>query len=198
MNPTEIQIDYFRHLFQTLNYKFFEEGSYNLNLIAIRHQESDNTFNDIMYVVFKDYQMRWKVYQFTITTKAGAYYLLNPMNSDGTAIVVPGQYSKAYKLGIHKNYPALVQSAPIRVYRDKNKDTTHDLIPSTIEKGVFSINIHRSSATGTSTKVDKWSAGCMVFSNILEWNLFYATLLESQKLYGDFFTFTLIEESQLK
>jgi len=194
---SEIQVDYFRQLFKKLDYKFFEVGSYNLNLIAVRQSKSDNTFDDFMYVIFKNEKLQWVVYQFTITTEAGEYYLKNPMNSQGTAIVVPGQYSKAYKLGLHKKYPALVQAAPIKVYRDSNRDTIHDLEPSTIQKGVFAINIHHASDKGTSTKIDKWSAGCMVFANILEWKLFYATLLESQKLYGDFFTFTLLDESQL-
>ena len=48
------------------------------------------------------------------------------------------------------------------VYRDKNKDDKYNRVPEDITQGIYGINIHRSSPTGSSNLVNKWSAGCQV------------------------------------
>ena len=43
-----------------------------------------------------------------------------------------------------------------------------DLNNDTIQKGIFGINIHRSHEKLTVDKIDKYSAGCQVFNNNIE------------------------------
>ena len=47
-------------------------------------------------------------------------------NVKGTAILVPGQYRGAYKIGFHKGkYKALVQAKPVKLYIDNDKDNKY-------------------------------------------------------------------------
>lgn len=59
------------------------------------------------------------------TTEPGRFYTLNPMQAGGAARITFGQH-RAWKMGFHggavRGHPALVQCAPIRVHRDRNRD----------------------------------------------------------------------------
>ena len=65
------------------------------------------------------------------------------------------------------------------------------------ETGLFGINIHRASQTGTTTYVDKYSAGCQVFSNADDFNVFMQLCDRHRQYYGNDFTYTLIDERAL-
>lgn len=184
-----------KFIFQQKGYKFYENDSKNLNLNIIGVRSNDmtpNTFNDFMCLLWK-YKGVWNVKVYNCTTDPGLYYLENPININGTAIIVPGQYSGVYIYGQHKGYPALEQVKPIKVYRDNDKDGVFDLDPNTIENGVNKTNIHH--AGQNSTQVDKWSAGCQVIANLNDWNEFIEYCKESKDIYGNSFTYTLILES---
>ena len=62
----------------------------------------------------------------------------------------------------------------------------------TIEKGIFKVNIHRSNPNTKSTWVNKWSAGCQVFSIKKEWDEFINLCDEKFKAHGQKFTYTLL------
>ena len=101
---------------------------------------------------------------FAATTDPGITSMTKPVSYKGCAILVPGQYRSAWKLGYHKGkYEAIVQYKPVKVYRDNNKDAVYDFNPKTVEEGTFGINIHK--AGKHSTQVDNWSAGCQVLAN---------------------------------
>ena len=120
----------------------------------------------------------------------------HPIQVKGTAIVKPGQYRGAYQIGYHKGkYKALVQKKPITVYRDGNKDDKFDLNPLSIDKGVFGVNIHK--AGDNSTLVDGWSYGCTVLAKSIDFNALMRLVERSAKLYGNSFTYTLINEEDL-
>ncbi len=195
---TQTQVSYFKALFKHHGYAFFEEGEYNLNIFGVRYLEKVNTFNDFIFVVYKNESKQWVIKQFECTTEAGVDYLKDPMNNKGTGIMFPNQYRGAYQIGLHKGYPALRQIKPIKVYRDNDKDSVHDLDPDTIQEGVFAINIHHATFKGKSTKVGKWSAGCMVFADINEWNQFFSLVKKAATKWGDIFTFTLFESKNLE
>ena len=81
----------------------------------------------------------------------------SPMNSKGCAILVPGQYRGSHKLRLHQGrYLALGQQRSVKVYRDRDKDGHYDFDESTIDEGLFGINIHRATkyVGKTSTYVD--------------------------------------------
>ena len=172
----------------------------SLNLIAVRHQDTRaNTFNDLFCVLYK-LKNKWVLEQFKCTTDPGVFYREKPCNVDGTAIVVPGQYRSLWTFGFHQGkYPALVQNKPITVFRDANKDEALDMdVNQNKQTGYFGINCHRANANHESTQVDKWSAGCQVFANPEDFDVFMALCRASAKKWGNTFSYTLLEQSQLE
>lgn len=197
MNLTPVIVKGFFDVFKKKGYAFFTKGDYNLNIIGIRaYPGVVNKFDDLICLVYKVKDV-WTCKSYPATTDPGLYYLNNPMNVSGTAILQEGQHRGAFKLGMHKNqYQAVVQYKNLPVYRDNNKDSKHDFNEKTIEKGMFGINIHRATATpgGESTQIDKWSAGCQVIASYNNFKEFMEIINKSAKLYGDIFTYTLINE----
>ena len=178
-------------------YTVFKTGAYNLNLIGVRSpQTTANAFDDTMYCVYRDSSGQWIELSFPITTDPGKYWLLNPGRVSGTAILVSGQYRGAWKLGLRRGkYEALVQTGgKVEVYRDADKDDILEHDPEDIEQGYFGINIHRASSVRTSSDVDRWSAGCQVFANPNDYRLFIELCKISADIYGDSFSYTLLED----
>ena len=173
---------------------------YRLNIVGVRDLSGEpNRFNDSINVFFKDNVGSWTFKSNPATTDPGTYYLLNPMNVSGTAIVVPGQYPNSHALGLHRGeYTALVQRGPITVVRDPNKDDRLDFTAGTPISGVYGINIHRATSSGSSTVVDRYSAGCQVFANSSDFAQFIQWCQRHSQMYGNTFTYTLLEEADLE
>ena len=85
----------------------------------------------------------------------------------------------------------------VSVYRDNNKNTILDYDKTTISKGMFGINIHRSNQNTESVNVEKWSAGCQVFKNPNNFNDFISICKKSSEIYGNKFTYTLLTYKDL-
>jgi len=115
------------------------------------------------------------------------------MNVDGTAILKPGQYRGAYKIGLHRGYDALVQRKAVTVYRDKNRDETLDMAPSTAQEGMYGINIHKSGRK-KSTQVNRFSAGCQVFAEEAHFDELMSIVYCAKTKWGDSFTYTLVDQ----
>ena len=181
-------------------YAYFRNGDYNLNIIGIRSDQGrkvTNKFDDFLLLLYYvGGVLNIKIY--SITTEPGRYYMLNLGNVKGTAILVPNQYRGCWAIGKHNGkYDALVQVKPVSVYRDSNKDNLYDY--KNIDKGLFGINMHRASQTVANTViVDNWSAGCQVFANNKEYAEFMTICNEQKKRYGNSFTYTLLDEADLK
>jgi hypothetical protein len=119
----------------------------------------------------------------------------DPMNKNGCAILVPEQYRSTYKLDLHRGkYLALCQRKDVQVYRDNNKDYNYDYDPKTIQTGMFGINIHRASAYRELENVGANSAGCQVFQDPNEYDIFIDLCKKSQESWGEWFSYSLIEE----
>ena len=99
-------------------------------------------------------------------------------------------------IGTHKTYKALVQRDNVKVYRDKNKDLKYDLDSKTIQSGLFGINIHKSGKD--SNIVDNWSAGCQVFKKEKDFNEFMSIINKSAEIFGNKFTYTLLNKNDIK
>jgi hypothetical protein len=178
-------------------YAVFTNGEYNLNIIGVRSQsQRANKFDDRMYVVYKDGDGQWVELNFKVTTDPGKYWLENPMKVTGTAILVAGQYRGVYKIDKHRGkYDALCQrGGRVKIYRDNNKDVILDHNEENIHSGYYGINIHRSNPNRESTSVEKWSAGCQVFADPSDFDLFMQLCKISAKKYGETFTYTLLED----
>jgi hypothetical protein len=174
---------------------------FELNIIGVRKDSATsnvtepNSFDDSLWVIYTDDKGKEVSMLYQVTTDPGTYYLLNPMQPDGTAILAPGSYP-VYEIGLHQGkYKALVQRGPVTVYRDNNKDNNLDLDMRNTKTGVFGINIHK--ADKNTTKVDKWSAGCTVFSKEADFNSFMNMCDKHSNLYGNKFTYNLLEYNDL-
>ena len=193
----------YEKIFKEKGYAYFTRGEYNLNIIGVRSDNKNkvtNLYDDLLVVVYKTPTGRWQRVTYPITTEPGLYYMTKgQMNPKGTAILVPGQYRGCWQLGLHKGkYKALVQRKDIKVYRDGNKDDIYDMSPTKIDKGIFGVNIHRSNEFVKSTYINNYSAGCQVFADPHDFKRFIALCEKQKQLYGNTFTYTLLDESDLR
>ena len=185
----------------TLLQKGFKTFSrpFELNIVGIRSNSTKpNSFDDTLNIYYKTSDGKWQFHQFAATTDPGTYWLMNPMNPQGTAIVKHGQYINSHRIGMHRGkYMALVQQRPLTIIRDYDRNATLDFMNGKEETGIFGINIHHASVNGTTRTVDKYSAGCQVFANINDFTLFMQLAERHKQLYGNEFTYTLIDERAL-
>jgi hypothetical protein len=187
MRTTEV-IAKIKAEFQRLGYKWFEGEDFDLNLFGIRHPDMGNVFNDLLCCAYK-MNGEWKLHLWRGTTDPGRYYLQNPMNSNGTAILVPGQYSGMWELGKHRGkYKALTQRGECVVWRDVDKDTLLDFSLAKKQPGKFGINWHK--AGKSSQQVDKWSAGCQVHGDEASFDKSIWLAEQQQKYHPTWKTYT--------
>lgn len=167
---------------------------WELNIIGIRHNTSiPNTFSDSINVLFTDNTGKLVAFSWRATTDPGTFWLRNPSNAQGTAILKPGQYLNSHALGMHRGkYLALVQIRPVTVVRDFNRDGRADYNSGREQTGLFGINIHRALANGITKYIDNFSAGCQVFSNADDFSTLLQLAERHKALYGNAFSYTLL------
>ena len=185
-------------------YKWFESGDYNVNIVGIRNMEAGervtNKFDDHITISYMVDNV-WYYEIFNCTTDPGDDWMDKPMNSKGCAILKPGQYPKSHKLRLHQGrYLALGQQNNVTVYRDRDRDGKYDFDESTVDTGLYGINIHRATkyAGKTSTYVDKWSAGCQVIASNDYWHCFLDICQTARDKWSNNFTYTLITSNDIK
>jgi hypothetical protein len=190
-------IDKIKQAMKLKNYKFFESGDYNLNIIGIRNSDTGNkvtnVFDDLLTVSYKIGDV-WHFKKWAATTDPGTKGVKEFHNAQGVARLVPGQYRGSHAIGLHQGkYEALKQAKPVKVYRDANKDMTYDT--KLITEGIYGINIHKAGAD--STYVENWSEGCQVFKKSADFDEFMALVKKAATLHGNSFTYTLLESKDL-
>lgn len=178
---------------KSAGYAFFTTGSFNLNIVGLRAiPGTPDRFDDLLCVFWREAGV-WKSFYAPCTTDPGLYWLQNPSRVAGTAILKPGQYRGAFKLGSHKqSYECLIQASPLPVWRDANRDAVVNYGGTNGEAEL--IQIHRASAVKTSTLVDRYSAGCQVVANPVDFTRFM-DLCKRQITagMGSRYTYTLLE-----
>jgi len=188
----------FASIINALKFKSYEIFSrpYELNILGVRADSIiPNRFDDEIHLFFKNNANQWIHYLFPATTDPGTYWLNNPVHPQGTAILMQGQYKDAYQVGLHRGqYYALVQRKPVTVIRDYDRNAILDFQNGRKDTGLFGINIHRASMTGTTKTVDNYSAGCQVLSSISDFNLMMQLAEKHRQLYGNSYTYTLIDK----
>jgi hypothetical protein len=175
-------------------YKVFSRP-YELNIVGIRSKNTrSNRFDDEIHVFYKTGPVKWRYHVYKATTDPGTFWLENPLDPKGTAILAQGQYADAYAIGLHRGlYPALVQVRPVTIIRDYDRNAILDFLNGRHDTGEFGINIHRASAKGSTKYIDQYSAGCQVFENADDFGRFMALCETHRDLYGNHFTYTLID-----
>ena len=177
---------------------------WNLNIVGIRNRSLiPDKFDDTL-VVFHRFLGNWDIAYYPITTDPSIYYLKNPLKKvaeKGTAILLEGQYKGKYLIRKHNNkYLALCQGInpgyEVSVYRDNNRNGTMELVESTIESGLFGINIHKGPKNGDwgSDNDLAYSAGCQVFADERHFNEFMNKCRNGERSFGNKFTYTLLNE----
>lgn len=166
---------------------------YELNIVGMRTRSVvSNRFDDEIHVFYKSKPLKWNYHIFKATTDPGTFWLKNPMQEQGTAILAQGQYD--YQIGLHRGqYKALTQAGPVTIIRDYDRNAKLDFLNGRKSTGFFGINVHRALAQGKTKSIDKFSAGCQVFSNANDFNHFMEMCDRHQQLYGNKFKYTLID-----
>jgi hypothetical protein len=162
-----------------------------LNLIAIRmHPYGFNQWNDYIGAFwYENHLPYFKV--FRGTTLPGRYYLVDKLlNPKGCAILLPGQYPNSYKMGKHKGTPAIVQDGAIKISRDANRDQVYDFT-NPQQASNIGLNIH--TTRGIFPFVNKYSAGCLVVRDPVEFGWLLNLAEESEGRWGGKFDLTLLE-----
>ena len=155
----------------------FEKEGY-INFCGVRNNTTNDTFNDVLYIYWKDTtDGKFKcVKTSAFTTKPGKKAVLNltgKTNSKGVAIVKEGWYPDVWHHGVHGGkHKALRQdqgvTKPITITRDKTQfgksGNNYELriFSDTTESGYPYTNMHRS-GDPQGNSVNGWSEGCQVF-----------------------------------
>lgn len=207
-----MKIELLEKLFEDNQFKFFKDGTYNLNIFGVRRTNSNpGLFDDIICLAFYS-ESGWTTFATSATTDPGAPVLgFEKMGSvNGTAMLPSSNIiKKQYRFikGTHKGqYPALNQATEFSLVRDNNKDgklLTPEQILKLIEDektttGYFGINIHRATSKGISKVVGNWSWGCQVINSSYDWEKFWSIIERSSEIYGNKFTYTLFDEYYVK
>lgn len=168
---------------------------YELNIVGLRNKSTQpNRFDDELHVFYRTTLLHWEYHVFKVTTDPGTFWLKNPMQPQGTAILAEGQYKNAYAIGMHKGqYKALVQVKPIQIIRDYDRNAILDFYNGKKETGYYGINIHRANSVGKTKTVDRYSAGCQVFENAEDFAAFLKLCDVHRDKYGNAFTYTLFD-----
>ena len=197
MRISDITPDVLFRAYVARGWKPFTEGDYNLNIIGIRADDrKSNTFNDLICLLYKT-DGRWVLRKYAATTDPGLYYRQNPLNPRGTAILKDGYYRGAFGFGLHHGqYRCLVQTKPLPLWRDGNRDGVLDF-GGKVSEEMADIHIHRASASGTSKLVDRWSAGCQVIASSADWADFMRVVDIAAKRWGGAFSYALFREQDL-
>ena len=176
-------------------YKVFSDSKgHDLNIVGIRTSDNRaNSFNDWV-TVFYTFEKVWNYFAFPATTDPGLFYRKTPLSVKGTAVMKPGQYRGAYKVGKHRGYKALEQKNKITVYRDSNRNDTIDTTGMIEETGFYGVNIHRANAYRPSIEVGKWSAGCQVIQDPDHFAFLLQLCDRAVAKFSNSFTYTLLEE----
>lgn len=186
-------IEEIKLLFNKKNYKFFNKGDYNVNIIIIRNKNIYyNSDDDKLILIFKINNIE-TIRQYKVTCDPTSYYRKNysyHYKNNGVAFIKEGQYLQSYKIGKHLNRYALVQIKNVKIYRDNNNDDKFDKIY--IDEGIFGINIH-----------DVWdvenfdiysSAGCIAFKDRNQFEDFLKICKISSNKYGNLFSKTVLDD----
>ena len=189
-----------------LGYKYFIGDNYDVNIVCIRNSETEgrvtNKFDDLITISYKDEDGEWQYHEYDCTTDPGDDWMENPwIKEKGWAVLKPGQYRGSHKLRLHSGkYLALGQKTPVTVYRDNNRNDEYEFDESSCDTGVFGINIHRATALEgkTSTYVNKYSAGCQVIASNDDWFAFLEICQTAREVWGNSFSYTLIESKNIK
>jgi hypothetical protein len=211
-----------REVMLAKNYKFFEQGDYNLNLIAVREDDVfDNKFSDSLHIAYKENGV-WKMPSFRFTTLAGTLGFGGekaPLTAadtgtgvDGVAIILEGQYPQAYKYVSNGwRYPFteyLDQVKPFDYLRDNDKNGVVSRKTAIRQSGNFKTCFHgmswlnKDGSYSDSEFVNyvgsPYSQGCIGSPAVVMFGEIMPIVRKAVKTCGLLFTPTILHASDFK
>lgn len=195
----KITIELIKDYYRSNNFPFFESGLYNINMIGIRSSNLEsNSFDDLICLVYKN-SNDWVLDVYESTLDPGSYWLKNPMNKGGTAIVVEGYHPGLWSLSKFKGKDCLRQRTAVSVYRDSNRDEVLNLNPNSKTRGWYGILMHEHFQSNEEAEnVFKSSAGCQVPKNRKDMYKITDTVKLQQKNIGtDIVSYLIVNESDI-
>lgn len=199
-------IESIRAAIDRFGYRVYDSPTvdWNINIVGIRADSVIPDKFDDWLVVFHRFNGEWESRYYQITTDPSPYYLRNPINPVGAAILKEGQYKSCYALDIHKRgklgaHKALCQvKGSVTVYRDNNRDGLLNMNNATVQTGSFGINIHRGPRNGQWSEDNiNYSAGCQVFADDRKFDEFLLICEHAASSFGNVFTYSLLNERDL-
>ena len=192
------------------DYLIFENSKgYDVNIVGIRSSSRElDAFDDWLTVSYlSPTDNAWVFHAWQATTDAGKGSVLRAVNNQGTAFMKPGQYRSSHMIRLHANkYSALCQrfGTNLPVYRLKLDAQSKPVAEESHWRPSYSpmgngtgLNIHRANRLGSTEAVGRHSAGCQVFKNANDFEMFMTICNISKDLYGNSFTYTLLDEQDL-
>lgn len=144
-----------KSMYEKLGYKWYQN-----TIIGIRQGGVfTDRFSDVALVIH-DYQV---VEVIPWTTKAGKYYVSNPLTVGGitgTGIIKEGQHVDSHRFTTAANKyrsPYFAQVSNLPVYRDGNKDNKLDKNVVQVAPSWYAFLLHQ---MGEGFSIWNWSAGC--------------------------------------
>ncbi len=141
------------------------------NIVYVEGMGIDGTLNDDRPDAFNDLRLVFRITDSGIpefhcweaTTEPGNQFTFTPENSAGAARIAFRQF-KSWSVGLHPSrrdpkHEALVQTKPVTVHRDFNKD--HMRTGDRLDRGLFGINQHWGYDLPAG-EIRNASAGCLV------------------------------------
>jgi hypothetical protein len=193
-----------------LGHEVFEDNSkpYNLNIVGIRDTSPEfDKYNCRFAQFWKDENGDWRYLELPFSTYPGEYYTVQRhLNPKGVLIMANGQYKGAYRLRNHRGiYPALCQDlGQVKIHRDGNRNRIYDLDPRSVYTGSYGANIHCAENPDDGITRDRWekiaksSAGCQVIPDVQGFIEARKEWYQAVKHWGNSFTYTLINDTDLK
>lgn len=174
-----------------------DKRPFKLNLIGVRNSAATDQqkFDDQLAYFYYDNNGKLIGKVATATTDPSTYFLNEPMNPQGAAVLKAGEYKDAWQIGLHRGkYKALVQSKPVTVIRDNDRNSYINYFAPT-QTGRFGINIHRATiGKNNVTEIGQDSAGCQVFQDAADFNSMMGMAETSKGKYGNQFSYILIDQ----
>lgn len=191
---------------KTLNFRWFT-APFSLNVVWERTSyEATNKFTDWCHFCYTESNGNKKIISIPATTKPGLVgSLFSPTTVEGvtgTAVIQsPQQIDKGWQFrdtfSEFSRYPYFRQRGKVNYWRDGNKDTWIDKVKAQIAK-IFGTHWHIMSQPGKrgSGLVNNWSEGCMGWAEP-DFAPLLPLIRKSVSLYGDMFTGTIIDSSNI-
>lgn len=195
----KITIRALQDIYRRKGYRLRTNGE--ANLFGVRSLDmTAGIFNDAIGLFqISGPQSLLKIYDGTVDP--GSYFLNNPMNPAGTAVMKFQQITDGYVVGLHAGkYEALRQFKAMEFYRISKKAFDADggkeikLTGKPIQKAIIGANIHRANLNSIAEMVGSHSAGCQVIQRPDDWKEFLAICKSTG---AALFDYTLFGEQDL-